>query len=81
MVHLHLSRAGLRERARRALVECFDAKTNTCPIDGACGLKLALVQAQRAFFAELEKYTLASFVARAPALITLWKRQMKEHPA
>ena len=63
------------------LVECFDAKTNTCPIDGACGLKLALVQAQRAFFAELEKYTLATFAPRAPALITLWKRQMKEHPA
>ena len=25
------------------LVECFDAKTNTCPIDPVCGLKGALV--------------------------------------
>lgn len=60
------------------LVECFEARSNTCPIDGACGLKGALLRAQHAFFAELERYTLADFVPRAPALIKLWQRQLAE---
>lgn len=63
------------------LVECFDAMTNTCPIDAACGLKKALVRAQDAFFAELEKYSLADFTSRGPALIKLWQRKLKEVPA
>jgi len=57
------------------LVECFDRRTNTCPIDPACGLKRALLSAQQAFFTELERYTLADFTARAPALIKLWHRK------
>jgi len=60
------------------LVECFDRKTNTCPIDPVCGLKGALLNAQAAFFAELERYTLADFAPRAPALIKLWRRQAAE---
>jgi Rrf2 family nitric oxide-sensitive transcriptional repressor len=63
------------------LVECFDAHTNTCPIDGACGLKQALVRAQEAFFSELERYSLADFTPRAAALIKLWNRNLKEAPA
>lgn len=63
------------------LVECFDPKTNTCPIDPACGLKKALVRARDAFLAELECYTLADFVSRGPALIKLWNRQLQEVPA
>jgi Rrf2 family nitric oxide-sensitive transcriptional repressor len=63
------------------LVECFDAKTNTCPIDPACGLKHVLVRAQEAFFTELEKYSLADFAPRAPALIKLWQRKLNEVPA
>ncbi|HEX2873394.1 MAG TPA: Rrf2 family transcriptional regulator [Polyangiaceae bacterium] len=59
------------------LVECFDSTTNTCPIDKACGLKGALVKAREAFFSELDKYTLADFAPRAPALIKLWQRQLK----
>ena len=59
------------------LVECFDADTNTCPIDKACGLKAVLRQAQDAFLRELDRYTLAEFAPRAPALIRLWRR----HPA
>jgi Rrf2 family transcriptional regulator, nitric oxide-sensitive transcriptional repressor len=62
------------------LVECFDARTNTCPIDAACGLKTALVRAQDAFFAELERYSLADFSSRGPALIKLWRRNLKEAP-
>jgi Rrf2 family transcriptional regulator, nitric oxide-sensitive transcriptional repressor len=60
------------------LVECFDARTNQCPIDAACGLKTALVRAQGAFFAELEQYSLADFSSRGPALIQLWHRNLKE---
>jgi Rrf2 family nitric oxide-sensitive transcriptional repressor len=63
------------------LVECFDPDTNTCPIDPACGLKKALMAAQQAFFAELERYTLADFTSRGPALIKLWHRQLKAAPA
>jgi Rrf2 family nitric oxide-sensitive transcriptional repressor len=60
------------------LVECFDARTNRCPIDAACGLKTALMRAQGAFFAELEQYSLADFGSRGPALIQLWRRNSKK---
>jgi Rrf2 family nitric oxide-sensitive transcriptional repressor len=63
------------------LVECFDSRTNTCPIDPACGLKKALVRARAAFFAELERYTLADFASRGPALIELWQLNLKKVPA
>jgi Rrf2 family nitric oxide-sensitive transcriptional repressor len=59
------------------LVECFDAHSNTCPIDAACGLKRALLAAQAAFFAELERYTLADFAQRRPALVALWQLNLK----
>lgn len=54
-----------------ALVECFDAETNTCLIASACGLKRVLATAQRAFFAELDRHTLADAVARPRALEAL----------
>jgi Rrf2 family transcriptional regulator, nitric oxide-sensitive transcriptional repressor len=60
------------------LVECFDQANNTCPIDGACGLKKALVDAQRAFLSVLDGYTLADFLPRAPALIKLWRANLME---
>lgn len=63
------------------LVECFDAETNTCPIDPACGLKKVLNRAQRAFMAELAQHTLADFAPRAPALIKLWQRQREREQA
>lgn len=63
------------------LVECFDAQSNTCPIDLACGLKRALSRAQEAFFAELARYTLADFTSRAPALLKLWNRHPQQVPA
>ncbi len=45
------------------LVECFDLKTNTCPIVSACGLKARLKQALDSFLAELNKHTLADLLA------------------
>ena len=62
------------------LVECFDAVSNTCPIDGVCGLKGALKRAQRAFLDELHQYTLADFLPRAPALIRLLHLSRDAHP-
>jgi Rrf2 family nitric oxide-sensitive transcriptional repressor len=58
------------------LVECFDRRTNTCPIEPACGLKHVLSEAQAAFFAVLDRHTLADFGPRGPALIKLWRREL-----
>jgi Rrf2 family nitric oxide-sensitive transcriptional repressor len=41
------------------LVECFDQEHNTCPISAACFLKGGLYEAQRAFMAVLDRYSLA----------------------
>ncbi len=42
-----------------ALVECFDPSTNRCVITPACGLRGVLAQALTAFYAALDRYTLA----------------------
>jgi Rrf2 family transcriptional regulator, nitric oxide-sensitive transcriptional repressor len=55
------------------LVECFDEERNSCPIDGACGLKGVLRHAQTAFLDVLDAHTLADFLPRAPALVKLWR--------
>ncbi|MBA3937471.1 MAG: Rrf2 family transcriptional regulator [Planctomycetes bacterium] len=44
------------------LVECFDAATNTCPINGSCRLKGLLAEALDAFYATLDRYTLHDLV-------------------
>jgi Rrf2 family nitric oxide-sensitive transcriptional repressor len=44
------------------IVECFDTAHNTCPIVPVCGLIAPLEKALRAFFAELDQYTLADLV-------------------
>jgi Rrf2 family transcriptional regulator, nitric oxide-sensitive transcriptional repressor len=44
------------------LVECFDRKTNTCPIAAVCGLQTHLDAALRAFLEELDKYTLGQLL-------------------
>lgn len=57
------------------LVECFDRATDTCPITPACRLKGILMEAQRAFLAVLDSYTLADFPAtpeHADMLVQLW---------
>jgi Rrf2 family nitric oxide-sensitive transcriptional repressor len=54
------------------LVECFDAATNTCPLLAPCRLRVALGEALAAFFAVLDRYTLADLIGApnelAPAL-------------
>lgn len=44
------------------LVECFDREHNTCPIATACILKDVLYEAQKAFMAVLDGYTLADIL-------------------
>lgn len=50
------------------LVECFDSKTNTCPIAGACALTGVIGEALGAFLAALDKKTLADIIAESPKL-------------
>lgn len=45
------------------LVECFDAATNTCPLNGSCRLKGLLTEALSAFYASLDRYTLRDLVS------------------
>ncbi|MGH8736545.1 MAG: RrF2 family transcriptional regulator [Burkholderiales bacterium] len=45
------------------LVECFDKATSGCRIDAACLLKGMLSRAMDAFFAALDRHTLADLLA------------------
>ena len=53
------------------LVECFDATTNTCPLEPACLFRQALQEGLAAFFAALDRYTLADLVDAPEALALL----------
>lgn len=44
------------------IVECFDPKTNTCTIAGACALPPILDEALAAFLAVLDRYSLADLL-------------------
>ena len=58
------------------LVECFDRATNTCPIDGMCGLKGALGKAQRSFLEVLGNYHLSDFIRNAELIRWVDRNQM-----
>jgi len=53
------------------LVECFNPATNTCPLEPVCVLNRALHEAVYAFFAVLDRYTLADLLEPAPQLAPL----------
>ena len=57
-----------RVEGDQVLVECFDAKTNTCIISPACALKRVLGEAQQGFYAVLDRYTLADVAGNPEAL-------------
>ncbi|MDQ6975167.1 MAG: Rrf2 family transcriptional regulator [Mariprofundaceae bacterium] len=44
------------------LLECFDQKTNTCPLTDKCRLKGVLYQARKNFMDTLDAYTLADML-------------------
>ncbi len=53
------------------IVECFAAETNDCVITGGCGLQPILKQALDAWFAVLDRYSLADVVHRKSVLVQL----------
>jgi Rrf2 family nitric oxide-sensitive transcriptional repressor len=63
------------------LVECFEMKTNTCPIAPACGLKGTLLRAQRAFLAVLDEQVLADYLPRREKLVALWAPALRARAA
>ena len=77
---LHLARPaaeiGLGDVVRctepdRALVPCFEPLHTLCRIVPACGLRSALQEAQFAFLAVLDRYSLADLVHRQAELRAL----------
>jgi Rrf2 family transcriptional regulator, nitric oxide-sensitive transcriptional repressor len=67
---LRLGQVVQKLEADFALVECF-GEDNQCVLTGGCGLERAILLARDAFFAELDRYTLADLVNTSPALGTL----------
>lgn len=61
----------LRATEEWNLVECFDVETNRCPIASGCGLRAVLKEAIEAYFAVLDRYTLADVVRRRGLLVQL----------
>lgn len=55
------------------LVECFDMKTNTCPIAPVCDLKGVLGEAKQSFLGTLLGYTLADLGTRPQRLRKILK--------
>ena len=55
------------------LVECFHAETNACPLADACLLRPALLTALEAFYARLDRVSLADLVVGNGALRSLFR--------
>ncbi|WP_038172734.1 Rrf2 family transcriptional regulator [Verrucomicrobium sp. BvORR106] len=53
------------------IVECFQPKTNTCPIHRNCDLKPILFQARRAFFDVLDSFTVRDLARHPNELLAL----------
>ena len=60
-----------------ALVECFDRERNNCVVSSACGLRGPLEEALAAFFAVLDRYTLADLISN-PAAYGRMRRLLAE---
>jgi Rrf2 family iron-responsive transcriptional regulator len=51
-----------------AMAECFESDAADCPLIDSCGLNAALREALGAFFAVLEKRSIADLVASRPSM-------------
>ena len=69
--HIRLGDVVRRVEGTMVLVECFDRKTNTCPLSNSCGLKGALSEAFQAFLAVLDRHSLADMVAEPRWVTTM----------
>lgn len=58
-----------RTEAGFDIVECFDPKTNTCPLIAKCKLRNALRRATDAFLAALDELTLADITTNGASLL------------
>ena len=57
------------------LVECFDRATNQCVITPACKLKTVLWNAEKAFYAVLDRVTLRDLLVEPAEFLALLKRR------
>lgn len=55
--------------AEHPVIECFDPVNNACVITPACRLKGMFAQALGAFYAALDKYTVADVLVKPEALL------------
>ena len=58
------------------LAECFDAKTNRCVVTRSCALYGKLGEALDAFFAVLDRYTLADVLAESTGIRTIYEERL-----
>jgi Rrf2 family nitric oxide-sensitive transcriptional repressor len=65
---LNLGQVVRQTEPATTLVECFDAASNTCRLAPCCGLKSVLAAAQEAFYAVLDRYTLADVIRKPEAM-------------
>lgn len=61
------------------LVECFNAKNQSCPLLPACTLKSVLAEARRNFFDTLDRYTLADLLVSKSSLRKITESQQNPH--
>lgn len=62
---IQIGRLLRRTETGSPLVECFEVKTNMCPISTCCGIKGAFSQAVGAFYSTLDLYTLEDVITSA----------------
>ncbi|MDT9025931.1 MULTISPECIES: Rrf2 family transcriptional regulator [Rossellomorea] len=60
------------------LVECFDAKNNSCVITPVCGLKHVLGKALNAYLSVLDEYTLADLIQNPMDYRFLFQEQKQD---
>lgn len=58
------------------VTECFDAQLNTCPLVEACLLRPAIAEAMEAFYARMDRVTLAELVCGNGRLMQIMAPQV-----
>ena len=77
---IKIGRVAASCEGKNPLVECFDPISNQCVITPVCGLIHMLSSAERAFFAELDRHTLADLIGQQDGLLAIWARQTNSLP-
>ena len=66
--------------ANHPFAECFDLRTNTCPLHGACRLRSYIARAVEAFYHEMDMVTLQDLVKGNCGLLSLLDAGQDLHP-